>query len=443
MRHLRFALVAAVASGIAGHVQAHDRQVASLPPYEAKPSWTGFYVGAAVGAGAMIDRVNSSNGGIALATADGGQGILASVYGGYDLQVLPRALVGVLVEGTWSSLQSAASAQVPGGTASISTQPNLGWSALVRAGVLPTPSSLMYILGGYTGQNYHASGTAIAGGTFTSFSRDDIFNGWTIGSGFETMVGRGWSAKLEYRFTQFETRILPGAGLTASPFDHSIRAGLAYKFGSGTAPADADDAPTVKARWTGAYLGGAGGASAAVTRTTAAFGNASSSIDGGGQAMLGSVYGGFDYQIADRAVIGVMGDLSWSNPQSTQSLSGGGATASVVVSPSMAWSVLGRVGFLPVPSTLLYAAAGYTGEQVGTTATASAGGGTTLLQSNDTLNGWTVGPGVETVISGGWTSKLEYRYSQYETRALFGGGTSIQPSTHTVRAGLAYKFGVP
>jgi outer membrane immunogenic protein len=65
------------------------------------------------------------------------------------------------------------------------------------------------------------------------------------------------------------------------------------------------------------------------------------------------------------------------------------------------------------------------------------------LQSNDTLSGWTVGPGVETVIFGGWSTKLEYRYSQYETRSMLGGGTSIQPSTHTVRAGLAYKFGVP
>jgi opacity protein-like surface antigen len=47
------------------------------------------------------------------------------------------------------------------------------------------------------------------------------------------------------------------------------------------------------------------------------------------------------------------------------------------------------------------------------------------------------------VIFGGWSTRLEYRYSQYETRSMLGGGASIQPSTHTVRAGLAYKFGVP
>jgi outer membrane immunogenic protein len=443
LRHLVFAFAATLSAG-ATLAQAQDRRVADLPPYETKPSWTGFYVGAAFGAGAMVDRASSSNGGVAIANDDGGQGVLASVYGGYDFQVMPRALVGVLAEGTWSSVQSNASAQVIGASANISTQPNLGWSALVRAGVLSSPSTLMYVVGGYSGQNFHASGTALAGGAAAAFTRDDYFNGWTLGGGLETMLGHGWSAKLEYRFTQFETRTLSGTTLNVSPFEHAVRAGLSYKFGAGGGTAgEADPVTEARPRWTGAYLGGAGGAGVAVTHTAASFGGASSSIDGGGQALLGSVYGGFDYQVANQAVIGVMGDLTWSNPQSTQSLSGGGAAASVMVSPTMSWSVLGRAGFLPVPSTLLYAAAGYTGETVGTTITATGGGATALFQSTDTLNGWTVGPGIETVLSGGWSTKLEYRYSQYETRSFLGGAASIQPSTHTVRAGLAYKFGVP
>ncbi len=431
----------AAATAFAMQASAQDRRVADLPPYDSR-TWTGFYIGAAFGGGTLVERQVSSNGGATLTQDTGGQGVLASVYGGYDFQVMPRALVGVLVEGTWSNIQSNASAQVPGANANVSTQPNLGFSALVRAGILPTPGTLLYLIGGYSGQNIHSSGTASAGGAFASFSRDDFFNGWTIGSGVETMLSRGWSAKLEYRFTQFESRNLPGSTFNVQPYEHAIRAGLSYKFGAGAAR-DEEAAPVAKANWTGPYLGVAGGASSAVTRTTASFGGASGSTDGGGQSLLGSVYGGYDYQIADQAVIGVMGDATWSNPQSTMTLSGGGATASLTVSPSMSWSVLGRVGFLPVPSTLVYAAAGYTAETVGTTAIASGGGGTALFQSNDTLGGWTVGPGIETVIFGGWSTRLEYRYSQYETRSMLGGGASIQPSTHTVRAGLAYKFGVP
>jgi len=42
----------------------------------------------------------------------------------------------------------------------------------------------------------------------------------------------------------------------------------------------------------------------------------------------------------------------------------------------------------------------------------------------------------------GWSSKLEYRYSEYGTQTIVPGIT-VQPSTHTIRLGLAYKFPVP
>jgi opacity protein-like surface antigen len=45
------------------------------------------------------------------------------------------------------------------------------------------------------------------------------------------------------------------------------------------------------------------------------------------------------------------------------------------------------------------------------------------------------------VITGGWTTRLEYRFSQFEQREpIF--GTTMQPSNHTIRAGLSYKFGL-
>ena len=44
-------------------------------------------------------------------------------------------------------------------------------------------------------------------------------------------------------------------------------------------------------------------------------------------------------------------------------------------------------------------------------------------------------------MTGGWTTRLEYRFSQFENREVLPGVT-YQPSNHTVRAGIAYKFGV-
>jgi outer membrane immunogenic protein len=103
---------------------------------------------------------------------------------------------------------------------------------------------------------------------------------------------------------------------------------------------------------------------------------------------------------------------------------------------------MGRVGWLPISSTLIYGAVGYTGMNVKATGTAMLGGGGTLFGERDTtLSGWTVGPGVETVITGGWTTRLEYRYSQYGQQQVAAGITA-QPSTHTVRLGIAYKLGL-
>ena len=40
----------------------------------------------------------------------------------------------------------------------------------------------------------------------------------------------------------------------------------------------------------------------------------------------------------------------------------------------------------------------------------------------------------------GWSTKLEYRYTQFEEKNI-NGLVNVQPSMHTLRAGLSYKFG--
>ena len=178
----------------------------AIPAKAYGPVWTGFYVGAAFGGGALVNKVNSSAGGASLNLDGlGSSGVLGSIYGGVDYQVLPKAIIGALAEATWSGFQSSASAQVPGAGATANTSAGLGWSVLARAGFLANPSTLLYLVGGYTGQNITTSGTAVAGGAVASFSSNDTVHGWTVGPGFETMLTGGWSAKLEYRYSQFGT----------------------------------------------------------------------------------------------------------------------------------------------------------------------------------------------------------------------------------------------
>ena len=430
------------ASALATPAWAQSRS-GELPPYASGPSWTGFYVGAAFGGTAAIEHTNATTNGVTFSNQGvGGQGVLASIYGGYDFQVMPKALVGVLAEGTWASAQTAVSAQVGGANANITSQPDWGFALLARAGIVATPSTLLYLTGGYAGQNFHTTGTAVAPGAFANFNRNDWYNGWTVGGGLESKLRGAWSAKLEYRYTQFGTMTV-GNGVSDTPSLHAVRAGLTYKFGEAAA-APADEAPVSRStvNWTGPYVGVEAGVAASVTRLTATFAGASAQTNEGGQSLLGGGFGGFDYQVSDQFVVGALGEIAAANPQTINTTMASGASAFVNVSPAFSWSAMARLGWLASPTTLLYATGGYTGEAINVNASAFAGGAMANFSSYNVLSGWTVGPGIEARIADGWSTKIEYRYSEYGTQTLLPGVT-LQPSTHTVRLGLAYKFPVP
>lgn len=407
------------------------------------PTWTGAYLGAAVGIEAMVNRTNLSSFGSSLNVDGlGGQGAFGSIYGGFDYQFMPQALIGALAELSYGGLDSTVSAQVPGAGANLTTHPDLGWALLLRAGVLPTPSTLLYAIGGYTGQSIHTTASAFGGGGSAFLDSRDTFNGWTIGTGIETKLGAGWAGKIEYRYSQYEQKTLPNTNLSMSPSIHTARLGLSYRFGApGGATAEAAQAASErKVNWTGIYLGGAAGAGALSNNVNASSGGASANANTGGQGLLGSVFVGADYQFTDRVLVGLMGDLTWPNLQTTTSSAGGNAFATVSSRQNMTWSVLGRVGFLPTPSTLLYAAAGYTGTTFTTSISAGAGGAFASASQDTTLGGWTIGPGVEMRIADGWSTRVEYRYTQFGQASAY--GSTFQPSNQTVRAGLSYKFGV-
>ncbi len=439
---VKLAVVSLVAAGMVLPTVVQAQPV-SIPADDFGPVWTGFYVGGAFGAGGAVNNLDTNTGAVGVGfNGSGGSGVLGSVYGGVDYQIAPRAVIGVLAEATLSSVSSTASASLAGLNASVTSQPNFGWAVLGRAGLLANSSTLLYLVGGYTGQNVRSWGTATAGGATASFSRDDAFHGWTFGPGFEAMLGGGWSTKLEYRYSQYG-RQLVAANIYSQPSTHAVRAGLSYKFGglgSGASEGRTFNEPATN--WTGVYAGGAAGAGLASSPTTATAGTASATFDSGGQGLLGGVFVGADYQFARRALAGIMGDFSWTGMQGTSTFSAAGGGAYTSISPNREWSVMARLGYLPVPSTLLYGAVGYTGMNVKSTATAVLAGGNTLFGERDTtVSGWAVAPGIETVITGGWTTRLEYRYSQYEQKEVAAGVTT-QPSTHTIRLGIAYKLGL-
>jgi outer membrane immunogenic protein len=408
---------------------------------DAGSAWTGPYLGAAFGAGGAVNTLTASTPSLST-TFDGvgGSGVLGSVYGGFDYRITERGVLGLLAELTYSGFQGFEWAQAPRAGTSVNMNTGLGWAVLARAGVLASPSTLLYLVGGYAGQNVHSDGVATAGGSSFSFSNDQTVNGWTIGPGFETLVGRNWSAKLEYRYTQFGQTTLAGTNIPLASSNQAVRAGLSYRFGGlGVASSDAPPTPSApdSIAWTGLYAGVAGGAGVSFGKVNTVAGTVTSSFNSASEALLGSVFAGADYQFAPYALVGVMGDISWTGLQATLDIATPAGSTYLTATVNRQWSVMGRIGWLPAPSTLLYAAAGYSEANLFTSG-ASPG---TFTTRNTPFSGFTVGPGIETVVSGGWTTRLEYRFTQF-VQQDFAPGVSLQPSNHTIRIGLSYKLGL-
>jgi outer membrane immunogenic protein len=133
-----------------------------------------------------------------------------------------------------------------------------------------------------------------------------------------------------------------------------------------------------------------------------------------------------------------------------------GPAVPVALNQKIDWfgTVRGRVGILATPRVLFYATGGLAYGEVNTSETIGlAGFG---FSNNDTRVGYTVGAGIEGLITGNWTARLEYLYvdlgktsgSFATTIGGLGGGTltsyySSRITDNILRVGVNYKFGGP
>jgi outer membrane immunogenic protein len=202
---------------------------ATAAPCCAEPAWRGFYIGAGVGAGAVVHDVGISAGGIGSANFDGigGEGVLGTVIVGYDFMVARNVVGGIFADFDFSGLSTDLNAA---GLLNASIDHQHSWSIGGRLGVLTTPTTLWYATGGYTRASFDLSGSI--GGTPFSVDLPD-FNGFFIGGGVESQLRGNWSLRAEYRFTQFDSEtVFSGGGINvdAEPSMHTARLALTYKF---------------------------------------------------------------------------------------------------------------------------------------------------------------------------------------------------------------------
>lgn len=240
-------------------------------------------------------------------------------------------------------------------------------------------------------------------------------------------------------------------------------------------------APAVS-NWTGFYLGGDIGAMAfdpkATTTSITGFGAAGPAatipfaqplhFDSAG--FRGGVFGGYDYQFATSWVAGLEADWHGETNKQTQPGYAIGLPAGPVVTSrgdnrtiSGDWdaSIRARLGYLITPDFLLFATGGGAWQQVKTSAfcDGTAAGGiigycanfglpSQTVTTSHTASGWTIGGGIETMLSAHWIARAEYRYSDYGTMTVNENLTaptqtysySLKLVTQVAEFGLRYKF---
>jgi len=252
MKKLFLATTAALALA-AGSAGAADL---ARPVYKAPPppppifSWTGFYVGAHVGAGwatteADINSINFAGivalNGFSIPVAQTqSNGFLGGGQVGANWQFAPWGLVGIEADASWTNLKGTSPCLLVLGCTT-----EHDWIATVSGRLGFTyDRALFYVKGGvaWAQTTYSANLNLGLLGAFTT-SVDDTRVGALFGTGIEYAFLPNWSAKVEYNYIDFGHRdyIFPIAigipinvGSNIGEKMHTVKFGLNYRFGWGS-----------------------------------------------------------------------------------------------------------------------------------------------------------------------------------------------------------------
>ncbi|MFD1333444.1 outer membrane protein [Methylopila musalis] len=234
--------------------------------YADVPSWTGFHVGVQGGhrwadadGKARFDTVPltpTTPVATLSAAAVGGAPISASrsfdldtftggVRLGYDHQVSPSIVVGVLADAAWGkasktiaepigSTSTLAVVVAPFGAAGARVKHTWDGTVRARVGYLATEQILLYATGGVALLREQVSGAYVWGGLGDGFSKSRTRVGWTVGGGVEAALSANWRVHAEYRYADFGSKSYDwsAAGVKAKvdTKTHTLLTGVSYRF---------------------------------------------------------------------------------------------------------------------------------------------------------------------------------------------------------------------
>jgi outer membrane immunogenic protein len=200
--------------------------------------------------------------------------------------------------------------------------------------------------------------------------------------------------------------------------------------------------------WTGPYFGGFGsfavGDMELNSRQIFADGNPppiNGAFEISASGFLGGIQAGYDWQFADRWVVGAVADIAASSYGSSVTASVDGTEIfNGDVDVKYLGTVRARLGHA-WDRTLVY---GHGGLAFGKTEQTLTVGGTTVFNEKQTRAGWTVGAGVEHAITNRISFGTEYAYVDLGSKQILdnGEGLTIKDDVafHTLKAFVNFRF---
>jgi len=219
----------ATATLIAATGGAFAADVVTQEPVASTYNWTGLYLGAQAGYEWARTSYTFSNG-----VPNGSftpSGFVGGVYVGYNYQLDTPLVVGVEGDIEYADVKDSFNNPFGGSSAGSA---DLRWQGSVRARVgYAFDRFLPYVTGGVAFGNFRFEGGPDPA-TLQSWTKTKT--GWTIGAGVEYAFADKWSARVEYRYTDFGTASgnlapsFPFVSETMKVRDHAVRVGVSYKF---------------------------------------------------------------------------------------------------------------------------------------------------------------------------------------------------------------------
>lgn len=221
----------------AGLASAADLPSRNAPLRQIAPvfTWTGFYAGAQLGVGWQRDRlVEDCVIPCGLDTATGrSTGVLGGVHAGYNWQA-SAFVFGMEADFELTNLRHTT---IYPASAPDSFGSSIRWQGSVRARAgYAFDRLLLYVTGGVAFADIKHTYNLTPPPGFASESDSDLRTGWTLGAGAEYAFTNNWSARVEYRYTDFGRRT-DAPAIFGGAFNNrhretqqAVRAGVSYRF---------------------------------------------------------------------------------------------------------------------------------------------------------------------------------------------------------------------